>query len=654
MKNKRTERIEQEIVNEILVSLSQDQIPWHKPWKDTGLAMNAVSGNVYKNSNQFLLQMKMAMLGYKDPRWATFKQANDAGWRIKAGAVGTWIYKVRLYDPIEKCDITAEYLAEKTKEEAEEVKRRARVIRKFHKVFNAEQIDGIPKLAEEDRKTIHFTNELAARFVDNALREMEVELKHGGNRAFYSPVEDYIQMPEKEQFEDETGYISTLLHEAGHATGIKKRLGRLQNSIQDSDEYAKEELIAELTSAFLSVDLGLKMEQKHIEQHKAYCQSWYKEIKADYEAFFDSWRKAQEARMYLHEKGNYLDLYKENQLSEEHGKFAMLEKEEKLEKEKSHSVSLEELKSMSIKEYAENIGYHVLPVSGALCQLEEHDSCMIYPNNTFYRFSTRKGGSLIDFIMEFEEVDLKGAVKKATEYYNQNNPELIETQLSRMNQQPIRITNIEMPKKSEDIKKVKEYLSKERCIDDKVIERYIKEGMLYQDENGNCVFAGKYQGKILNGFVRESGEGKFRHDVKGSFKEVGIYMHNPNAKTLVVSEAVIEQMSYQTLDPKANEKDFLAVNGVSNAVKACRFHFIKREEAKNIERVILAFNNDEAGEKATEEGIRWFKENHPEIEVCVHFPKNKDFNEDLQEKVKGYLEPNFTEKIEGEVSEYVG
>lgn len=504
------------------------------------------------------------------------------------------------------------------------------------------------------RKLAQFTNELAARFVDNALKEMEVELKHGGNRAFYSPVKDYIQMPAKEQFEDETGYTSTLLHEAGHATGAKNRLGRSQRLNRDSDEYAKEELTAELTSAFLSIDLGLKLEQKHIEQHKAYCQSWYKAIQADYEVFFEALRKAQEARMYLHEKGNYLDLYKENQLEEEHGKSAMLEKEENLKKEKSYSVSLEELKSMSIKEYAEKIGYHVIPVSGALYQLEEHDSCMLYPNNTFYRFSTRKGGSLIDFIMEFEEVDLKGAVKKAAEYYNRNNPELIETQMSRMNQQPSRITDIEMPKKSGDIKRVKDYLNKERCIDDKVIERYIKEGMLYQDENGNCVFAGKYQGKIMNGFVRSSTEGKFRHDVKGSFKEVGIYMHNPNAKTLIVSEAVIEQMSYQTLDSKASEKDFLAVNGVSNAVKACRFHFIKREEAKNIEQVILAFNNDEAGERATEESIGWFKENHPEIEVCVHFPKNKDFNEDLQEKVKGYLEPNFTEKIEGEVSEYVG
>ncbi|MCR4716373.1 MAG: hypothetical protein K5656_04250, partial [Lachnospiraceae bacterium] len=124
--------------------------------------------------------------------------------------------------------------------------------------------------------------------------------------AFYRPSEDSITMPPIESFWAEYNYLSTFLHEAGHSTGHESRLNRDLTGIFGSEKYAKEELRAEIASAFTTQAIGLEgtMSREHIDNHKAYIQSWIAEIKNDPNELFKAIIDATKISDYLIEKGN--------------------------------------------------------------------------------------------------------------------------------------------------------------------------------------------------------------------------------------------------------------------------------------------------------------------------------------------------------------
>jgi antirestriction protein ArdC len=166
-----------------------------------------------------------------------------------------------------------------------------------HASFNVEQIDGLPSLfyARANNVANPDARDAAA---EAFFANLKADIRHGGNSAFYSPSEDRIQMPEFETFRDGASYYGTLSHEACHMTRHEKRLNRSFDQKRFGDSgYCREELVAELGSAFLCSDLGLAAEPR--EDHSSYIDHWLKVLKADSRAIFQAAAHAQRAVDFL-------------------------------------------------------------------------------------------------------------------------------------------------------------------------------------------------------------------------------------------------------------------------------------------------------------------------------------------------------------------
>ena len=162
-----------------------------------------------------------------------------------------------------------------------------RLIIKNYTVFHASQIEGIspyvPPKFDIDKK--------AERIID----ESRAKISHKGVRAFYNFNDDCIQVPARWKFKTQYGYYATIFHELGHWTGHTARLNREQTGDKDSFIYAKEELVAEIASMFISAETGIKQTQEHFDNHAAYIASWIKGIEEDNKVLFWAIRQAQKA-----------------------------------------------------------------------------------------------------------------------------------------------------------------------------------------------------------------------------------------------------------------------------------------------------------------------------------------------------------------------
>lgn len=216
----------------------------------------------YRGVNVLMLWASAMEQGFGAPSWLTYKQARNSAGRSAKGQKGSLVVYA---DTISRTETDAD---------TGEAHERDIPFLKGYTVFNAEQVDGLPE---------RFTA-LAAPALDPPARIERVErfftatgatIRHGGNRAFYSPAEDRVQMPPFEAFRDAESYYAVLAHELTHWTKHGKRLDRDFGRKRFDDEgYAMEELVAELGSAFLSADLDLTPEPRP--EHAAYIASWLK------------------------------------------------------------------------------------------------------------------------------------------------------------------------------------------------------------------------------------------------------------------------------------------------------------------------------------------------------------------------------------------
>ena len=214
-----------------------------------------------------------------------FDQAKGKGWHVKPGERGTHVefYK---FDEKPKVDEFGDpVLDEDGKQEVEKS-----VLVRNYVVFHALQIEGIPAYEPPTRNPIE-TSEKAERI----LQESGAEIRHGGNEAFYNRTNDYIQVPERGQFNSQANYYATTLHELAHWTGHPSRLNREASSDMRSESYAKEELVAEITSMFVSAETGSPQTQEHFDNHAAYVDYWVKAVKEDPNALFRAVNQAQKA-----------------------------------------------------------------------------------------------------------------------------------------------------------------------------------------------------------------------------------------------------------------------------------------------------------------------------------------------------------------------
>lgn len=164
-------------------------------------------------------------------------------------------------------------------------------------MFNTEQIDGLPDcFLPQSEMPVNPDAPIAN--ADAFFVGAGVTLRHGGDRAYYAPGPDFIQMPVFEAFRNAHGYYATLAHEATHWTSHKSRLDRSFDAKKFGDNgYAREELVAELGAAFLCADLGIELTNRT--DHADYVGFWLKVLKEDKRAIFSAAAHAERAVGFL-------------------------------------------------------------------------------------------------------------------------------------------------------------------------------------------------------------------------------------------------------------------------------------------------------------------------------------------------------------------
>ena len=277
------------ITEQIIAQLEKGVAPWHKPWQCTGglRPRNMDTNKNYQGANLFLLGLSAMEQGYTSPFWGTYKQIEALGGNVRKGEHGTAIRKWVVVEDDEP------------RKAGEEPKRRGFV--KFYTVFSYHQTDGLPKerfeirppepLAEPER--IARAEEIIANYLTNG----GPSLRHGLDRAYYSPKLDMISVPVIVDFETLGDYYATVFHEIAHSTGHPKRLNRhgIEGGHQfGSEPYAKEEMVAEMGSAFATSILDIEP-VANLEHSAEYLNSWIGRLRNDKTLIFEAAAAAQKA-----------------------------------------------------------------------------------------------------------------------------------------------------------------------------------------------------------------------------------------------------------------------------------------------------------------------------------------------------------------------
>lgn len=287
--NKKVQEYRKSIADAFIKSLQESPSEWKQQWASAGSPFNAATGRKYHGINRFYLSNIAYKNGYSDPRWCTFKQIQDKHWHLTKGSKGATVEYWMPYDrEAHRIVSWAEYNTAVEKAE------RFAFYPKYFTVFNAQQIEGISPLPEAEKHDIH-----PDEIVDKISKSMDVSILHAGDRAFYVPALDVIRMPPPEIFLSNYAYNATALHELSHATGHPERLNRYLGGTFGTADYAYEELIAEISSCFMSSELPTTQTPEHIKNHKAYIQSWIQSIKEKPEVLMSAIKEAEKAANYL-------------------------------------------------------------------------------------------------------------------------------------------------------------------------------------------------------------------------------------------------------------------------------------------------------------------------------------------------------------------
>lgn len=273
----------QRVTDLIIEKLESGTVPWQKPWTAPNLKPKSLATlKPYRGINVLLTGMQ----GYSSPYWLTYRQANELGGNIRKGEKAT--------------PITFFKILEKDKGEGQAPDKIP--LLRIYPVFNVEQCENL-KLSEHLIKPEPFSREFkpidAAEKIAAGYKTCPKVLTNGG-RACYNPFQDVIGMPKKESFHGDEEYYSTLFHEMAHSTGHKDRLNRESlNKIAGfgTHEYSKEELVAEMCSAFLCAQSGISAPV--IENQAAYIKSWLKVLKNDSKFVIQAAAQAERASDYI-------------------------------------------------------------------------------------------------------------------------------------------------------------------------------------------------------------------------------------------------------------------------------------------------------------------------------------------------------------------
>ncbi len=276
------------ITDRIAELLSSGKIPWRRPWNALRAAGSTrprnVAGNLYRGANWFML----GMLPYENPVYLTFRQAVSLGGCVRKGEKGFPVLFWKMLEVTEENATVADAVGRKIP------------FARYYTVFNIEQCDGL-NLEQPEAPTapVDFDPVAGAEAIWEAMPSRP-ELRYGGDRACYIPGFDQIRMPIRSAFPTAEGFYETLFHEAGHATGHASRLNRKEivtGSYFGARDYSLEELVAELSAAFLCAEAGV--DQEVLTNQAAYIQGWLEKLKAEPQAFVIAAARAQKAADFI-------------------------------------------------------------------------------------------------------------------------------------------------------------------------------------------------------------------------------------------------------------------------------------------------------------------------------------------------------------------
>ena len=278
----------QHVTDRILEDLERGVRPWLKPW-----SMSKVGGSIlprrhngipYQGINVLLLWSEAMARGYTATTWMTYRQALELGAHVRKGESGTLVVFADRLTRTEDGD------------DGESVERSIPYL-KSYMVFNVEQIEGLPP-QYQPQAAVPASVEIRHTQAESFIAATRAIIRFGGDRAYYAPAFDVIQLPPPPAFRDMEGYYGTVLHELTHWTGHASRCARELNGHRfGSEAYAFEELVAELGSAFLCAELGITPEVR--DDHAAYLASWLTVLKQDKRAIFAAASQAQRAADYV-------------------------------------------------------------------------------------------------------------------------------------------------------------------------------------------------------------------------------------------------------------------------------------------------------------------------------------------------------------------
>lgn len=267
------------ITEKVMDKLKDGDIPWHKPWIGDGWPKSLASKKEYRGINVFLL----ACQNYASPYWLTYNQCKKLGGNVRKGEKSTMIVfwkQIKVKDRTTDENITIP-------------------MPRYYRVFNVAQCDGLDskKIPDTDINP-DFQSIPACEKTVNDMQN-KPNIRHQESRAYYHTKNDFVNMPNKEKFQKPEFYYSVLFHELGHSTGHKTRLERkdFDTGHFGTENYSKEELVAEMTAAFLS---GVhKIEMQTLDNSAAYIKSWLKKLKDDPKMVVLAAAQAQKAADYI-------------------------------------------------------------------------------------------------------------------------------------------------------------------------------------------------------------------------------------------------------------------------------------------------------------------------------------------------------------------
>lgn len=278
-----------EITDKIIAELEAGRVPWVQPWGTAAakaplaIPENAATGRLYSGINVLLLWGATYERGFSCQSWLTFRQALSLGGNVRKGERGmTIVYADRFVSEDEK------RRARETGEEAQTIP----FLKRFT-VFNTDQCENLP----EDIATAAppVPDGLIKPRVEALIRAAGIDFRIGGNRAFYVPAHDYVQVPPPQAYFEPINWHRTALHELGHATGHSSRLNRDMTGSFGSKKYAFEELIAEISTAFSCAALGIVPTVRHAD----YIASWLDVLREDNRAIVRAASQASKAADWL-------------------------------------------------------------------------------------------------------------------------------------------------------------------------------------------------------------------------------------------------------------------------------------------------------------------------------------------------------------------